>query len=75
MKRGRHSIVCTDMEYVVEIKDKDGDILHVESCSSVGEAIKIADDNQRQDESVIIWLGYRDCEGNLTEMEVVFCWS
>lgn len=71
----RHTIVCIDMEYVVEIRDEDGELLMSESCSSVGEAIKIADDNQRLHESVMIWLGYRDCEGKLSEMEVVFSWS
>ena len=63
------------MEYVVEIRGEDGELIMSESCSSIGEAIKIADDNQRYKDNVMVWLGYRDCEGNLTEMEVVFCWS
>lgn len=62
-------------EYLVEIRGDDGELIAEESVGTMGAAIKFADDNQRQNDTVVISIFYRDCEGKRVEVEPVIMWS
>lgn len=60
---------------MVEIKDKEGNVVAIEHTNTLGEAIKFANDNQQQGETVTISIFYMNSEGKPDLVEPVIMWS